>query len=560
MIISALVKRYEDTADVKPGWQRRIVHFALDISENGELLGVIPLGDPSDKKTAYQTLTVPSIGSGRSGKNAYETAYFLCDDGGYMLGLDPKKFASAQKLHTELLFGIDSPAAKAITAYFSAGIPVTPDGTDVIKAAQQKYIFLVNGRRVDYDDADNEIINAWQVQYKSKSIVEDEDICLVTGERDSIIRLHDKVELRGVTMGKQPLISMNEQTSFRSYGETKGDPPAKVGAKAAFAYVSALNGLLNDDKHHQFIGSDTLVYWAEGDDTSEAELFSLLASPKESDDMRLSSIMAQVTRGKLPDIENVNWSKRFFILCMSPNAARISVRFFHVDNFANIIKHIDNHYNNLEIYSSRAERFNMLPYWLLLSETTVKKTAADSAPLIGGQLFSSIITGSRYPVTLYNAILSRVRAGEEVNRIKASVIKAVLIRNFNESEVATVSLNPDSTNLPYTLGRLFSVLERLQERANGSANIRERYFTSACANPGSVFPTLLKLSVHHSAKLDNAVFFEKSITELLGRLSDEAPFPAAQSLDDQGRFVLGYYHQTQDFFTPKKDKEMIGNE
>ena len=160
-------------------------------------------------------------------------------------------------------------------------------------------------------------------------------------------------------------------------------------------------------------------------------------------------------------------------------------------------------------------------------------------------------------MTLYNAILTRIRAGEDINKTKASIVKAVLIRNYNEQEVTTVALNTQISNTPYTLGRLFSVLEKLQKEASGgnlSSTIRDKYFATACANPASVFPTVLKLSMHHAAKLDNAVFYEKLKTELLGKLDAETPFPKALSLDDQGRFILGYYHQTQDFYTKKENK------
>jgi CRISPR-associated protein Csd1 len=228
--------------------------------------------------------------------------------------------------------------------------------------------------------------------------------------------------------------------------------------------------------------------------------------------------------------------------------------------FGNLITNIQAHYNRLEIVTDGRTPFRFLPVWLLLSETTIKKKPADASPLLGGQLLQCILTGTNYPFTVYHSILTRIRAGEEINRIKAAIIKAVLIKNYYEREVTTVALNEQSSNKPYVLGRLFAVLERLQENANGSATIRSRYFASASANPGNVFPTLLKLSVHHTEKLDNAVFFEKLMTELLGRLDDVQPFPPVLNLESQGMFILGYYHQRQVFFTKKDKGEEPGNE
>ncbi|MDR0446589.1 MAG: type I-C CRISPR-associated protein Cas8c/Csd1, partial [Oscillospiraceae bacterium] len=374
MIIQSLVRRYEDTADVNPGWQKRTVSYALDISESGELYNIIPIGGDERR----MTLVLPEA-AGRSGKKAYETAYFLCDDGEYMLGLDPKKFQSAQKLHTELLSNCRSTAARAIIAYFSSGAPthskeMKNDGKpdhykiqtakgDVILTEKEmtgaKFIFMVNGVRVDYTDGDSEIVKAWSSRQSERTDA-DSELCLVTGEYDTIARVQYKVSLKGVTMSAQPLISMNDQTSFRSYGSVPKDPAAQIGQKAAFAYATALNDLLTHEKHHPSLGGDTIVYWAEGKDDAEAQMFSFLATPKEDDATRLDAIINNVASGRYVSLDGVVWDKRFYILCLSPNAARISVRFFHVSNFGSIVKKITQHYAALEIDSSRNEKFKYL--------------------------------------------------------------------------------------------------------------------------------------------------------------------------------------------------------
>ncbi len=225
-----------------------------------------------------------------------------------------------------------------------------------------------------------------------------------------------------------------------------------------------------------------------------------------------------------------------------------------------MVRNIQAHYARMDIVSDNRTPYRYLPIWLLLSETTVKGSASDASPLLGGQILRSVLTGAAYPMTLYHAMLSRIRAGADITQAKAAVIKAVLMKNFNESEVSTVALNEHSNDKAYVLGRLFSALERLQERANGSATIRSRYFSSASANPGSVFPTLLGLSMHHAAKLDNAVFYEKLKGELISRLDSDSPFPAALNLEEQGRFIVGYYHQTQAFFTKKNKEENTNDE
>lgn len=476
----------------------------------------------------------------RSGINAYEKANFLCDDGGYLCGLDLKKFESAKKLHLELLANCNSPEAKAIKAYFSKGVQQFEDAN-----AGKTYMFMVNGKFINYEIP--ELRQAWNDRPIEST---DNTRCLVTGRLEPPEAIHGKIKLAGGQAGGSNLVSLNAE-SFLSYGEEK-NKINNIGKYASFAYVTALNNLLMDDKHRKRIAQDTLVYWAEGNDTAETETFNLFVEPQESDTSKLDAIMKAFTAGNKVNAEGCDMNKHFYLLCLSPNAGRISIRFFHCDSFGSIIRNNAEHYKNLEIVGD--SKYPYIPPWVILRETTVKKTAAGAAPLLGGQLMSSVITGGKYPMTLFNAILTRIRAGEEINRTKAAVIKAVLIRNFI-SEVATVALNNESLNIPYTLGRLFYILEYLQEQANnGNATIRQRYFSSACTNPRNVFPKLLSLSMHHADKLENAAWFEKQKGELISRLDSTDPFPSALNLQQQGEFIVGYYHQQQSRYTKKEDK------
>jgi len=584
MIISALVKRYEDTGGAPFCWQRRGVSYALDIDEDGCLLDIVQLETLDEKKRARRTFVMPKESPRSSGIKAT----FLCDNGSYFLGLDEKrgaeKFESARQLHLSILDKMDTPFANAIRAYFNAGIPsnrgqfIKETATAKKAAASAQYIFQVNGCFVG--DKDIAIRGAWNAYCASESAETEPPLCIVTGQHTEMERVHGKIKI-GRTAGGASFISVNKD-SFASYGNTREDRAADVGKYAAFAYVTALNDLLEDKNHRRFIGDDGLVYWAEGGSVAEEKLVENLLDPlmEAGDAQIVADTVARIARGD--QVAEYALQRKFYLLCLSPNIARISVRFFHVDNFGDLIRHIKTHYDRLEILHSEHKYAQFLPVWKILAETTVEGSAEKArdefyissyrretkvaekptaaSPLLGGQMLSSILTGSAYPLTLYNAILTRIMAGAPVNRTKAAVIKSVLMRNFNESEVTTVGLNEQSTHLPYVLGRLFSVLERLQEKANGSSTIRERFFASACANPKVVFPTLLNLSIHHSAKLDNPVFYERLKGELLARVDDDNPFPAALGLEGQGKFILGYYHQTQWFFTKKEKKEELVNE
>ncbi|MDR0897136.1 MAG: type I-C CRISPR-associated protein Cas8c/Csd1 [Oscillospiraceae bacterium] len=570
MILNALVKRYADAGGAPSGWQVREVAYALVLAEDGELLEIRPLGNPDDKKVRKMKLMLPAE-LVRAGINAYMVAYFLCDDGNFMLGYDARKFESASKLHKRLLADIDTPAAKAIVAYFgrSASPLAAPFAEATKDALTAKYVFEVNGRRVDYDDGGEAIREAWQRESDGGAQDAAGDmLCLVTGEQDRVVRLHDKIKLSGVTMSKQPLISMNDQKSFRSYGAETGDPPAQIGSRASFAYATALNDLLDSPDHHKSLGKDTLVYWAEGGGEAEAAVFTMEINPQPDQDAELASVFAQLTAGTLPNLEGILWQRPFYVLCLSPNAARISVRFFFSDSFGEIARRVAEHYANLAIYSARNEKYQHIPPWMIIAETTVArqgemKKASDAPPVLGGQLLRAIVTGARYPASIYNAILARIRAGEEVNRTKVAIIKATLLRNYPNDEgreVLCVALNEESRNKAYVLGRLFAVLEKLQKEATDSplnSTICDQFFSTASASPGSVFPFLMSRSVHHEHKLTETRkrYYGKLKQQLLGTQEvDGDAFPNAWTLQDQGRFVLGYYHQIQSFYTTKSDK------
>lgn len=542
MILQALVQRYEDSVDKIPlYWQRRHIDYAINIDQAGNILEITPLVEEKDNKKSRRIETLPEEPPGRT---SGIKAGFLCDNEGYFFGKDPKrgpeKYEAARILHDEVLSDVKSVAATAIKAYFANPMQVDRE------VERGVYTFEVNGIFAYEDPAIKEAWHKYKEEVKEGKVIR----CLVSGKLDNIDPLHGKIGLPGVSMGSVPFISINAE-SFTSYGNTIKDPAAPIGQEASFKYATALNGLINDTKHAKRLGPDTLVYWAEGDDRAEMEIMDLLAEPKEDDQVKIEAIVNSVAEGKLVDVEGCDFSKQFYLLCLSPNAGRISVRFFHHNRFGSIVRYISQHYKNLEIVGN--SKFAFIPPWMILSETTVKKKTKDALPLLGGQLFEAIISSKHYPMTLYHAILRRIRAGEETNTTKAAVIKAVLIKNFR-SEVATVALNKESANVPYTLGRLFSILENLQERAIGSSTIRQSYFSSASTNPSTVFPRLLSLSMHHADKLDSSVWYEKQKGDLIDKLDPDNPFPQTLSLQEQGEFIVGYYHQQQERYTKKEEK------
>ncbi len=261
----------------------------------------------------------------------------------------------------------------------------------------------------------------------------------------------------------------------------------------------------------------------------------------------------------MPINEEVSLNTRFFILGLSPNAGRLSIRFFWNSSFGDIIENIVKHYKQLEIEKPVFEKRTYLsPYWLL--RETVSPAAKDpsASPLLEGSLMRSIITGLPYPSLLVNSILIRIRAEGDINWKKTGILKAWLMnhgqQNSNYQEVLTVSLNRESNNRAYVLGRLFAVLEKAQEEANPGINttIKDKYFSSACSAPATVFPLILKLSNYYISKAEYGKNLTKQIGELMDRLNvEDSPFPAHLPLEDQAIFILGYYHEHQARFQKK---------
>ena len=283
----------------------------------------------------------------------------------------------------------------------------------------------------------------------------------------------------------------------------------------------------------------------------------------------LSGVLTALCQGHTVKWANVplNPENRFYILGLAPNASRLSVRFFLQDSFDAFVKHYQKHQERLNIVRPAFDERETLSIWALLRETVNPNSRDKSAqPQLVGEMLRAVLTGSLYPSALYTQTEIRLRAEKEINRGKAAIIKAYLLRNIVEQqkdqthvykEVLDVELNEQSTYLPYRLGRLFAVLEAVQQKANPNINttIKDRYFNSACATPALVFPTLLRLAQSHLSKIGGGaeVYYDKMITELLGDVTQS--YPLRLSLQDQGIFQIGYYHQKQKLFTKKEEKD-----
>ncbi|MCC6148393.1 MAG: type I-C CRISPR-associated protein Cas8c/Csd1 [Anaerolineaceae bacterium] len=610
MILQALYNYYQilrndpDVEIAEPAYSNAPVSYALNLSLEGTLLDIIPLVVPV--QTGNRTVERPRRFNvpEQVKRSVNVAANFLCDNAAYVLGLtgkeakDPeyaqKRFEAFRQLNTEILSQANSPAARAVSAFLQKYNPQNAKENPIIARHMEglleggNLIFQVQGQNT-LDDS--EIRRVWEKYKTGQEAIEMQ--CLVTGETEPIARLHP--DIKGVRDAKSTgasLVSFNLDASV-SYGKGQG-LNSPISQRVASGYGVALNFLLSNQNLNRkiYLGDTTVVYWAESADKRFADTFYMLLNPEyleiedneailkhdQDAEKMMGAVAEKVEQGKPMDIamlrQGLDENTRFYVLGLAPSAARIAVRFFLTEPFGVFAERIMQHYKDLNIQKEYANQPDFLsPYRILAECVSPKVTRRDdeiksSWSLLGGALMRSILTGAPYPEGLYAAFINRIRYDSDeskddgrkrnvkINYIRAAYIKAHLLRKYRRQgqnhyeEALQMSLNESYTHPAYVLGRLFAVLEKGQKDALGkniNATIKDRYFTSACASPASVFPTLLRLSHHHTAKSEYGNVTDRKIQDLLN-LVEASPFPTRLSLDEQGIFVLGYYHQRAAFY------------
>ena len=579
MILQALTNYYEDLlalGRITPqGWTSAKVSYGLELDGDGRPVQLYHLQQEAvqgkKKVLRPREMQVPTPVKRTVGI----AANFLCDNSSYLLGADAKGkptrtaecFAAAQTLHLGLLKDADSPAARAVCRFFAtwdpAGAAACPvlqeDWDDLMKGGN--LVFYCENRPATEDPA---IRDAWQRHYEGGGTGTEDALCLVTGRHGPLARLHPSIKgVAGAQSSGASLVSFNAQ-AFCSYEHEQGTN-APTGEYAAFAYATALNALLADRDHVCRVGDTTILFWAAGGESAYQDCF--LASMFNAGSYTaqdLLSTLQSLAQGRPVDWEEsrLDPATRFYVLGLAPNAARLSVRFFWQNSFGALARNVAKHYERLEIVRPAYDTAPVLSVWRLVMET-VRKAAPGTRPpepnpRLAGDLLLAVLNDAPYPATLLDGAVLRIRAERDVSRGQAAILKAYYLKNTRDErikEVMTVELNEQSNYLPYLLGRLFSVLEAVQQRANPGINttIKDRYFNAASATPATVFPLLINLAQKHLAKMDRgaATYYDKQLTALNSRISQT--LPARMSLPEQSAFQIGYYHETQKRYSKKEE-------
>lgn len=589
MVLHALTVYYETLLAQghlsPPGWDDNFkVSFGLDLAPDGTIRELISFKEQVQrgKKTVFlpKTMCVPAHAKRTSGV----TPSFLCDNSSYILGADAKGkpdrsrdcFAANRILHKQVLTGLKSEAANAILNFYdrwdtfsSSKHPLLADNWAEISSGAN-LIFCFEGIPVTNDPA---ICEAWSNYFNTPPPDALFAQCLVTGKQAPIAIIHPSIKgIRDAQPAGASLVSFNGP-AFEAFGHKQG-MNAPVSDYAAFAYTAALNYLIADAEHRFILGDTNVLFWSESGEDQYRDFMTQALSGRRVDgeiDDFLTSFEA------LANGICCSWNQRFldpdtqfYILGISPNAARLSVRFFLQDSFGHFMRNLMQHFEDTAIIRPIFDPYEKLPIVKFLDEAVNPNLSNSVAcPKLAGDVLRSILTNTPYPFTLFISILHRIRTENNLTRGRAAILKGYFLRTlrqgistptFPKEEALQMELNEKCSDIPYTLGRLLSVYEQIQQFANPGIKftVKDKYFINAFASPAAIFPTLgsltqTNLRILRRTKPGLAVNFDKKIGELSLIIGDR--FPDRLDLSQQGSFQLGYYFENQARYQKKESPQ-----
>lgn len=590
MILQALYEYAQRKGNALPedGFENVEIKYLIEIREDGSFVDLV---STIENKKGKPYLLPQKIG--RSGKNAWQSPFLLWDNIGFVLR-EPKEIKDderkqkeagtyAEKQNDAFIKNIESlpedvkkdMGVAAVIKFYTSN---KANGFDKVRLSEYweeckksngNFSFILNGATALVAQAPA------VMEYQRSRMLQNEDpedsekeqenvsgICLITGEKAPIARLHTATPIT-VKERNAIFVSFQKHCGYDSFGKEQAYN-APVSVKAMNAYTKALNYLIKSDKNHFTLGKDTVIFWAEKENKEYdfEGVFSVFFSKDfDSDDpdksvKEVKNLFAAIYTGKLERIDS-----NFYVLCLSPNAARISVRFWETGKVKDFANRIRQHFVDFDIVRAPQDS-EYLNLYQILSATALEYKMDNVAPNLIGSVVQSILKGTPYPVSLLQQCVRRIRAEQKVSHPRAAILKAYINRynRFHSiNEEVTVALDRNCKNKGYLIGRLFAVLEKVQQdvHPNLNATITDRYYGAASTNPVTVFPQLLKLNQHHLSNYGNEkqglkIVREKELGEIINDLD---AFPTHLTLEEQARFAIGYYHEKQSFFEKNNKSE-----
>lgn len=564
MILQALYEYYKRSDNLpRKGMELKEIGFLIVIDKEGHFLRFEDRR--IDKKQAQQFLVKKHIG-----RTSALAANYLYDKSGYVFGYSDKGDAMAQyhtfkdKVLSIYEAHLENRDITAVYKFYQQKqsevleqMQTDPLWSDIVKNLSKKYStfsFLIEG--------DTKIVaeKIELLDIAEEECLAKQQVCIVSGKKGNAVETTTATMIPG-SQATAKLVAFQVNSGYDSYGKVKGGN-APISEEAEFAYTTALNHMLRSDSRNKFlIGNRTFLFWASKDDEAgekaEESIFRMFGFNEREDDPnrhieQVRKTFNAIYSGSL----KTSLYDKFYILGLAPNSARIAVAYWSELPLKEFAELILRHFEDMEIVDTRKEKKPYMGLRSILASITLGGKSSDATPNLPEAVVRSIFQGVPYPYTLFAGCIRRIRAEQTLNITRAAIIKAYLNRQQNNNQKKiNVMLDDKNTNQGYLCGRLFAVLDKIQDEANNQHSIRERYMNSASATPAAVFATILNLSYHHSEKLNEGrkVWFEKIKQEIVDKISPNG-FPAHLDLQDQGRFFVGYYQQTQWFYTKKEEQ------
>ncbi len=571
-------KRMAERGDVPPfGYSSEKIGFLISLDMDGKPVSVTDWREGEGKKKRPRSMALPQPAKRTSGI----APNFLWDKTSYVLGntagegkRTAEEHAAFVARHEAALADTDDPGLLAFLRFLRGWLPEDFErlGWPEDMKDQNIAFTLESERQQNIRIHDRPAAQAIWARLTGEDD-KNEAICLVSGNKAPIARLHPAIKgVWGAQSSGASIVSFNLD-AFTSYGHDQGDN-APVSEAAAFAYTTALNKFLERDSGHRIqIGDASVVFWADGSGAEAAEgIFSAMFGGEEevnehSEAKKIADILEQMRQGKplatiAPELAK---GIRFHVLGLAPNAARLSIRFWLEENFGILARNYQRFLTDMAI-TPLSDRDQKAPLWRYILESATLGKRENVPPNLAGDWMRAILTGTHYPLTLLSTILMRLRADKQVNGLRVAILKAVLIRNFGMKKEAPVALDLENRNKGYLLGRLFAVYEHVQSAALGrhvNATVKDKFYGAASAQPRKIFALLESNSANHLSKVGKQapgyrVVLEKRVGGIMDLMSpDDDPFPASLSSEQQALFGLGYYHQRNEFFKKSEARETV---
>ena len=579
MILQALKEYYDrkaadpDSGIAPEAWERKEIPFLVVLDKQGSFIQFEDTRTANGNINRARSFIVPSLGEAKG--NGIKANLFW-ENIEYMFGIPATTGRNQKRIaaqHAEFIRKINAlqgtcPALKIVNEFLGGLNPAIiqshPLWNEVVEINQPLLLAIAGQGPVTNDPVLKRLIDA------SRSPKGKPGFCLVAGEEDTINTLEPPIKgVKDASPMGAHLVAVNNKVSasgnsgatpaFASFMKEQG-ANSPIGKRASFAYATALNHLLSKDSAQRIqVGDASTVFWSERKTDFESQFADFFSDPpKDNPDKLTAAVKALIESPRSGSLQNGEKSGcGFYVLGLAPNIARISIRFWIVGQLSEIKDKISAHFQDMTIVHAP----NDSPYFSLkrlLRSTAPLEDDKNIPPNLEGDIMRAILEGLPYPATLMQSVIRRIKVEHEITHIRAALIKACINRNCRrkkktQQEELAVSLDPNNMNIGYRLGRLFAALEKIQEEASPGLNatIRDRYYAAASSAPVTVFGRLMTLKNHHLSKLENIgwrVNLERLIAEIVDGIQD---FPAHLSLDDQGRFAVGYYHQRQ----YKKEKQ-----